>query len=498
MEIAPPPLISAPGGGLMASRPLPRLITPPLAPMKPGITTKVFLAVLLVALAVLLAMGVAGRWSFTRGFIGYMDELALQRLEDSIPRFTQAYARNGNWDFLRANRRAWFHLSSPHTREEDQDKTMAEMPPPPESDLTGAIFRLSLLDGEQRFVMGNSHSAEEANAVRRPIVVDGRTVGWLVMAPFQSASGTGVQRFFDEQLHATLAIGGLAALFAVAISLWIARGLVAPLKQVAAATHRLAAGDYAERVESTTSDEVGRLAQDFNRLARTLEANERMRRDFMADVSHELRTPLAVLRGELEAIEDGVRPMNATSIESLKAEVLTLAQLVNDLNELALADVGALVYRKAPVAVAEPLEHTLAALGDRLHDAGVGLETDFAPGLVVSADEARLGQLFRNLVENSIRYTDAGGLLKVITRRDGDEVCIDFLDSAPGVPDELLPKLFERFFRGEQSRNRATGGAGLGLAICRRIVEAHDGTIAAHASPLGGVWVALRFPALEG
>lgn len=480
--------------------------------MKLGITTKAFLAVLLVALAVLLAMGVAGRWSFTRGFVGYVDELAVQRVDDVLPKFVHAYAREGSWDFLRNNRRVWFHLTRPRMGDEEPGNWRDDKGPrdggregakgmalesPPESDLTGAVFRISLVDAEQRFVMGNPRVTDDLDAVRRPVVVDGRTVGWLVMGPFQSVSNTGAQRFYDEQLYATLLVGGIAALVAVAVSLWIARTLVAPIKQVAAATHRLAAGDYAERVAPSSRDEVGQLARDFNSLARTLEANERMRRDFMADVSHELRTPLAVLRGELEAMEDGVRRLDAEALQSLKAEVMTLTRLVNDLNELALADVGALVYRKQPVAVAEVLERTVGAYRDRLAGAGLALQFELTPGLRMAADEARLAQLFRNLVENTLRYTDPGGSLKIVTRREDDALCIDFLDSAPGVPDTLLPRLFERFFRGEASRNRATGGSGLGLAICRSIVEAHDGTISAHSSPLGGVWVALRFPALE-
>jgi two-component system, OmpR family, sensor histidine kinase BaeS len=466
------------------------------ATMKLGITTKAFLAVLLVALAVLLAMGVAGRWSFTRGFVGYMDELALQRIEDLVPRFTQTYAREGSWDLLRNNRRAWFHLMRPHPDTGTGGTPDVELDALPESDLTGAVFRIALIDSEQRFVMGNPRVATGDGAVKRAIIVAGKTVGWLVMGPFQSVSDTGARRFYDEQLHATLLVGGIAGLFAVAISLWIARTLVAPIKQVAAATHRLAAGDYAGRLEPGSGDEVGQLARDFNSLARALEANERMRRDFMADVSHELRTPLSVLRGELEAMEDGVRRLDTDALQSLKGEVMTLTRLVNDLNELALADLGALVYRKAPVAVGEVLESTVGAFRERLASAGLGLTLELAPGLRMSADESRLRQLFRNLVENTLRYTDSGGALKIVTRRDGDELCIDFMDSAPGVPDTLLPKLFERFFRGEASRNRATGGSGLGLAICRSIVEAHDGTISARASPLGGVWVALRFPAL--
>lgn len=464
---------------------------------RPGITTKLFLAVLLVALAVLLAMGMAGRWSFGRGFIGYMDEIALARLDQSLPRFVQMYERQGSWDWLRGNRRAWFHMLAPREAEGPDRGAPLALRELPESDLTGALFRIGLVDAQQRFVMGNPHAAQEPQAQWRPIKLDELVVGWLVLAPFQSTSGTGVQRFFDEQLHATWIVGSIAALFAALVAWGLARGLVAPIKALAAATQRLAGGHYNERVDNPAHDEVGQLARDFNTLARTLEANERMRRDFMADVSHELRTPLAVLRGELEAMEDGVRPLNAEALLSLKAEVQTLTQLVNDLNELALADVGALVYRREALEVDEALAHSVAPLRDAYAQAGLALELDLAPGLWMEADAQRLGQLFRNLLQNSLRYTDRGGCLRIVARREGGEVCIDFMDSAPGAAPEVLPKLFERFFRGEGSRNRATGGSGLGLAICRSIVEAHGGRISAHDSPLGGVWVALRFSALD-
>jgi two-component system sensor histidine kinase BaeS len=465
--------------------------------LRPGITTQLFLAVLLVALAVLMAMGVAGRWSFSRGFIGYMDEIALARLEQSMPRFVQLYAHEGSWDGVRGNRRAWFHLLAPREAEAPDKAGPPSFRAPPESDLTGALFRIGLVDAQQRFVMGNPHAAHDPQSVWRPVRLDELVVGWLVLAPFQSTGGTGVQRFFDEQLHAIWVVGSVAALFAALVAWGLARGLVAPIKALAAATQRLAAGHYSERVDGRTQDEVGQLARDFNTLARTLEANERMRRDFMADVSHELRTPLAVLRGELEAMEDGVRPLNQEALLSLKGEVQTLTQLVNDLNELALADVGALVYRREPLALDEALAHSVAPFRDAYAQAGLRLELDLAPGLWIRGDEQRLGQLFRNLLQNSLRYTDPGGCLRIVTRREGDEVCIDFMDSSPGAAPEVLPKLFERFFRGEASRNRATGGSGLGLAICRSIVEAHEGRISAHDSPLGGVWVALRFSALD-
>ena len=274
----------------------------------------------------------------------------------------------------------------------------------------------------------------------------------------------------------------------------LARVFLQPLKRVAAGTHRLAAGDYGTRVAVTSRDELGRLAEDFNRLAQALERNEELRRRFMADVSHELRTPIAVLRAGMEAIEDGVRPLTRDSVAALHGEVTALAKLVEDLYQLALSDVGALAYRKEPVEVAEVLEQATEPYAARLAARGLSVQKQFASGLKVMADADRLGQAFRNLLENSARYTDAGGKVRVTARRNGTGVKIDFEDSSPGVPGDALPRLFERFYRVEGSRSRANGGAGLGLAIVRSVVEAHGGAIQASASSLGGLRVTIALP----
>jgi two-component system sensor histidine kinase BaeS len=281
---------------------------------------------------------------------------------------------------------------------------------------------------------------------------------------------------------------------AALVALVLARAFLQPLKRVAEATHRLAAGNYATRVKVTSEDELGRLAGDFNRLAESLERNETLRRRFMADVSHELRTPLAVLSGELEALEDGVRPLTRESLASLRAEIGALGKLVDDLNQLALADTGALAYRKETVDVVPLLAQALDSHRERLAEQGLAVETSWNGAAPVFGDADRLRQMFRNLLENSARYTDRGGRVRVAARREGGRVRVDFEDSAPGVPGEALPQLFERFYRVDASRSRANGGTGLGLAICRSIAEAHDGEINATPSALGGLRVSVSLP----
>jgi two-component system sensor histidine kinase BaeS len=218
----------------------------------------------------------------------------------------------------------------------------------------------------------------------------------------------------------------------------------------------------------------------------------------MADVSHELRTPLTVLRGELEAYEDGVRLLTPESVTSLQTEVTTLSKLVNDLYELSLADIGALAYRMADVDIAAVLRLRLRGFHERLAERSIRVESDIHEAeLIVNADATRIQQLFSNLMENSIRYTNAGGRWRVACHREDTRVLIDLQDSEPGVPAELLTRLFERFYRVDASRNRQSGGAGLGLAICKSIVEAHGGTITARESPLGGLWIRVALPTVR-
>jgi len=438
--------------------------------MKWGIALKFFLAILLAAGTAAAAMAVATRLSFQSGFLGYLNQLDAQRLDELAGRLAAEYRRSGSWDFLR----------------EDYSKLRALALPPPN------IPRLALLDAQGRTVAGNADIAEEGAV--KPIVVDGTTVGWIGRAPLRRLSTGAEVRFQQEQLRASWIIAGLAVALAAALALILGRAFVTPVKRLADATHRLAAGKYATRVPVGTRDELGRLAADFNRLAETLERNETLRRRFMADVSHELRTPLAVLSAELEALEDGVRPLSPASLASLRAEVNALGKLVEDLNQLALADVGALAYRKETLVLAPLIEQALDSYRERFAQLGLSVAASVDDTALVLADPDRLLQMFRNLLENSTRYTDPGGEIRLAARRDGDRLAIDIDDSAPGVPPESLAHLFERFYRVDSSRNRANGGTGLGLAICRSIAEAHGGTIAAAHSALGGLRVHISLP----
>ena len=284
---------------------------------------------------------------------------------------------------------------------------------------------------------------------------------------------------------------GAALLLGAGLAHWLTRRV----RALASGTEALMRGDYDVRLPVAGRDELDRLAGDFNSLAATLAATRRARSQSIADIAHELRTPLAVLRGEIEALQDGVRSLDAASLASLAQEVAHLGRLVEDLHTLSLADLGALSYRKEPLDVAELAGEAVAMQRRALDEKGLAVELALEPGAIALADETRLAQVFGNLLQNTLRYTDAPGRLAVAVRRAGDRVVLDWQDSSPGVPPEDLPRLTDRLFRVEASRSRAGGGSGLGLAIVKAIVEAHGGTLAARASSLGGLWLELALPA---
>ena len=442
-----------------------------MAEMRPGITLKLFFAILAASAVAAAAMAIATRLSFQSGFFGYLNHVQSQSLDAFAGRLADEYRRTGDWSSLAG----------------DYGRLRALAAPPQTAQ------RLTLLDAERRPVVGNPEPSDEA--ATRPIVVDDHVVGWIARVPERRISTAADLAFQQQQLRASWIIAGLALAVAALVALVLARAFLQPLKRVAQATHRLAAGNYDTRVTVQSRDELGRLAEDFNRLAESLERNEALRRRFMADVSHELRTPLAVLSGELEALEDGVRPLTRESLASLRNEVSALGKLVNDLNQLALADSGALAYRKQTLDVVPLVAQALDSHRDRLAERALAVETAWNGAAPVFGDADRLRQLFRNLLENSVRYTDPGGRVRVAARRDGERVVVEFDDSAPGVPPDALPQLFERFYRVDASRSRANGGSGLGLAICRSIAAAHGGDIAAAPSPLGGLRVSVSLPA---
>ncbi len=496
-----------------------------------GLRLKMFVALLVSIVLAVVATGIAARFAFLWGFLGYLNRQEVAHVRPMLVELAGEYHKHGSWEFLRNDPRAWFDvlgraefgreprrdgipvgLGGPAGPGEPPSPFPSALPspsslpapppmsgqlPPPGFTLPlrppGLGMRLALLDAQKRWIMGNPAGTKDA--LLEPVEVQGRVVGWLALLPFNQVTAGAAGAFQRQQLMLIWIIGVIAVGLAAILSVVLTGRILKPIRSLGAATHRLAAGDYSTRLAIGSPDEIGRLAADFNRMALAMERNEAMRRTLVADVSHELRTPVAILRAELEAMSDEVRDLSVESVKSLQGEVAILGKLINDLYDLSLSDVGALAYRMSRVDLAEILRWRLLAFQERYAERGITIEAQIPErALYIEADEVRIQQLFNNLLENSLRYTDSDGLVHVHCHVQSDSVMVDLEDSAPGVSPELLPRLFERFFRVDSSRNRASGGAGLGLAIARSVVEAHGGAIHAAGSPLGGLWVRLSLP----
>ncbi len=462
--------------------------------MRSSITLKLFLAILATCIVVALAMGMAVRYSFDSGFDDYIRERESQRLDSLAQALAAEYTEAGGWRFLAEGGDRWgrsLRLSrTARPGDSGRDRNGRPPGPPP---------RVILQDADGGWLAG-PHLRPGTDWTRHPVTVEGRSVGWLLSPPPMPMvlNDEVDRRFQSRQLRATWVIVGLSVLLAALVSLLLARLLLVPVRRLAQATRRLADGDFDIRVRVGASDELGRLARDFNRLAHSLARNARLRRELMADMSHELRTPLTVLRGEIEALQDGLRVPDEASLASLAHEIERLSRLVDDLRELSLADAGALDYRMRPLDLSALVARVLDASRDRYARAGLVLDQAIEPGLRLSGDERRLEQLLANLLENSLRYTDSPGQVRVRAgRRDGC-IMLEIADTAPSVAAEQLPRLFDRLYRVESSRSRQHGGSGLGLAICRSIVQAHGGGISAAPSDLGGLLIRVEWPLTDG
>lgn len=493
---------------------------------------KLFLAIAGANLVLVMAVYLIYSWSFDKGLVDYVNQTEQARLDPMIARLSEGYRKNGSWTWLtedregwaallgeslgwRLPRRGWLRAEGGEGAGTDGAGTFPAPPTPvferrylpfrlsrEDAGREGAIppitidWRVMLFDASQQVLIPYPGAREEdiALAVKLPVRVSNRTVGYLGYIPrlrlvrsLESITSTQQARRFG-----VIGIGMLAAVLlnAALISHWLTRRL----RVLGHGATALARGDYGTRIASRGHDEIARLAGDFNHLAQALEAARRGRQQWIADIAHELRTPLTSLRAEIEAVQDGVRPLSRSSIDSIAQEVQQLTRLVEDLRLLSLSDLGALSYHKEPVQLAEVISDALASRGAAMAERGLVVRVQLDSSLIVDADADRLAQVFGNLLHNTLRYSEPPGQLQVRLVADGALARVDWEDSAPGVSDEDLPRLTERLFRVDESRSRVSGGSGLGLAIVKAIVDAHAGRMQAARSDLGGLRWSIWLP----
>lgn len=272
--------------------------------------------------------------------------------------------------------------------------------------------------------------------------------------------------------------GLLAGAIAILLAFFLSRRILSPVKALTTATRQFGKGDFSRRVTYEGKGELGELSSSFNSMADNLERTQRLRRNMVADVAHELRTPLSNLKGYLEAISDGVVQPDEATIHSLNEEASSLSRLVEDLQELSLADAGELKITVQPEDICRLIKETVTALKPKATAKGLTLTADLPDSISpVNIDNHRIRQVLNNLVDNAVAHTGRDGKINVIAREQGNMVYVSVSDTGEGIPPEDLPMIFERFYRVDKSRTRSTGGSGLGLTITKRLVEAHGGTI---------------------
>ncbi|MDP2949070.1 MAG: ATP-binding protein [Chloroflexota bacterium] len=305
--------------------------------------------------------------------------------------------------------------------------------------------------------------------------------GTIFIDPQPAADGSATEEVsaLASSINWYLVWGGLLAV-AVAglLTFLLSRRILAPVEALASAARGLGQGDLSRRVEVRSRDEFGELARTFNSMADDLTQAEQLRRNLVADVAHELRTPLSNIRGYLEAMRDGVLKPDSPTLDSIYEETLLLDRIIGDLQELAMVEAGQLTLLRRPDDLADLVKRGVAAVRPAAEAKKLALLVDLPPQpAVADIDPERIGQVLRNLLTNAIAYTPEGGEVSVKLADEGAQVRVSVIDTGPGIPPEDLPYVFERFYRVDKSRSRATGGAGLGLTIAKRLVDFHGGAM---------------------
>jgi two-component system, OmpR family, sensor histidine kinase BaeS len=495
--------------------------------MKLKFRQKVFLTFLLNSIAIVVCMLAVAGFFADRNFEAYLDKVEMAKLGELAEILSREYQANGSWEPVLDKWRNWLNemgsersrgavdstkppspLSSflvipreDRHRPGDRSSPYVEPPPPPPPPPPAIIPpeprfvepRLSLLDAGRRLMAGSEPSPPDAYRLE-PIKADGQTIGWLGIEKFVRKKHPLDVEFLMHQSRTFYSVGGIALLLATLVTLALSRHLLAPLKELASGTRALTRRKFETRLMVRTEDEFGQLAADFNNMAGALGRYEQMRRQWIADISHELRTPLAILRGEIEAMQDGVREVTPEALDSLHFEVLHVSRIVHDLHDLSLIESGSIEAEQTSVNPLDVLDETVKSFQTRFAQRGISIKANGGRHLEIPADSDRLKQLFSNLLENALRYVDSPGALKIGHEISPDHLLLHFEDSGPGVPEESLGRLFDRLYRVDKARSRAQGGSGLGLAICKGIVESFGGWIEASNAAGGGLRITVAFP----
>jgi len=398
-----------------------------------------------------------------------------------VPILEGYYENNGSWEGIED---LVFDMAGAHD--------MAGLGRNRPENLNAAIPRLMITAQDERFILIDGDVVvfdsnpdglpinDPDNLVKygTPIVVNGEQVGTFLVASTMGILSESQNIFIDRVNQSLIWVGLLSIILVFLVAVWQSRTIVKPLHQMADAANRLAKGDYNQRVAVNRNDELGDVATAFNQMASDLAQQEDIRRQMMADVAHELRTPLSILRIDLESMEDGLMDTNPENIRNLQSEVTYLSNLVEDLRMLSMADAGDLRVEKSRIELNSLAREMVERQQNAARERKISLKANYANHeIFVMGDSQRLSQVLVNLLSNAIQHTPPGHEICTQIELDGQTAIVSVMNTGSWILRDDLTRIFDRFYRVEQSRNRDHGGSGLGLSIARSLVEAHGGRI---------------------
>ena len=355
-----------------------------------------------------------------------------------------------------------------------------------ERDENGRPLRVT----EEKLVFANAPHLTIADSRGAPVAT-------LYLAGRNPPGVANEQETFVSSINRSLVFAAvIAGVAAVLAAFLLSRRILGPVEALTEAAREMGTGDLSRRVSVLSRDEIGELAQAFNGMADSLARVEQLRRNMIGDIAHELRSPLTNIRCQLETLQDGLAATSPEIIASIHEEAMLLNRLIEDLQDLALAEAGQLRLQSVAVGLRTVIDHAVSALRHQASIKKISLSADVTGDLAyVTADPERLAQVLRNLLGNAIIHTPAGGLVEIRAYRAGNEIEVTVSDTGSGIAPEHLPFVFERFYRVDDSRSRSTGGAGLGLAIAKQLVEAQGGRITVTSEAGKGSCFTIAFPA---
>ncbi len=461
-------------------------------------------------------------WNFKRGMSLYVELRTYEDFNGSLTELSKLHQQYGSWQAWGGEHKDLMDLLINHTQNGERYGLMPKFREPPHFHRPGGQQKrfksrpekipaqkpnqplrpdLRVSGGRQNGfgLKGNTEPFTIPTGKRfktqdlRIVNANKETIGYLLIPNTSDLLSDYDKVFTKDQLTALPFIGAIALFISIFIALFISQLFVKPIEQLSRVASKLTKGHYTQGPKTTRKDELGDLTRQLSELAHVLNSNEQTRKHWLADISHELRTPVAIMRGEIEALQDGVRPLTQEAIASLRSDAMHLQKLIEDLYQLSETELGGMRYQKASINMKDVLQDCLLKHLTAFDEAGLALSTRFnTDDDLVEADDHRLNQVIDNLLTNTQKYTQKGGEVHVDLSANNKNLIICIEDSAPSVPAESLPRIFDHLYRVPTPHK--TKGSGLGLAICKRIVESHNGTISASSSKLGGLKITICLP----